>query len=86
MPAYLQVGRDGEITLPANILDKVKLKEGEWLKVTVEADGIIRLLPCPANEPLFENGGRAQKLTPYEPKAVNSGDRLISDLVIEDRE
>ena len=27
-----------------------------------------------------------QKLPPYEPKAVNKGDRLISDLVIEDRE
>ena len=45
MSEYLQVRRNGQITLPAPTRRKAKIKEGDWLEVLVEADGTIRLVP-----------------------------------------
>jgi AbrB family looped-hinge helix DNA binding protein len=42
---YLQIHNNEQITLPASILQKVKLKEGDWLEVVVGTDGTIRLTP-----------------------------------------
>lgn len=51
MPEYLQIYTNGQITLPASILQKAKLKDGDWLDVVVEADGTIRLIPQPVIDP-----------------------------------
>ncbi len=45
MSKYLQVDRNGQITLPAAIRRKAKLKEGDLLEAVVEKDGSIRLVP-----------------------------------------
>jgi AbrB family looped-hinge helix DNA binding protein len=42
---YLQIHKNGQITLPASILQKAKLKEGDWLEVVIGTDGTIQLVP-----------------------------------------
>ncbi len=41
----LQVRSNGQITLPTAVRRKANLKEGDLLKVIVEADGAVRLVP-----------------------------------------
>ena len=41
----LQIRSNGQITLPAAIRRRAKLKEGDALEVVVEADGSVRLIP-----------------------------------------
>ena len=50
MSEYLQVRSNGQITLPASIRRKAKIKEGDFLQVFVDADGTIRLLPKSAEQ------------------------------------
>jgi AbrB family looped-hinge helix DNA binding protein len=45
MSEYLQIRSNGQITLPAPIRRKAKIKEGDLLEVIVEEDGSIRLVP-----------------------------------------
>lgn len=45
MPEFVQVGKNGQITLPAPIRRKVKIAEGDLLEAVVDTDGIIRLVP-----------------------------------------
>ena len=45
MPEYLQVGKNGKITLPAPTRRKAKIAEGDLLEAVVDTDGIIRLVP-----------------------------------------
>jgi AbrB family looped-hinge helix DNA binding protein len=45
MAQYLQVGSNGQITLPANIRRVAKLQDGDLLEAIVEEDGSIRLVP-----------------------------------------
>lgn len=45
MPEYLQVGKNGQITLPAPTRRKAKIAEGDLLEAVVDTDGIIRLVP-----------------------------------------
>ena len=45
MPEYLQVGKNGQITLPAPTRRKAKIAEGDLLEAVVDTDGTIRLVP-----------------------------------------
>lgn len=45
MPDFVQVGKNGQITLPASTLQKAKIKEGDLLEAVVDTDGTIRLVP-----------------------------------------
>ena len=45
MPEFVQVGKNGQITLPASTLQKAKIKEGDLLEAVVDTDGTIRLVP-----------------------------------------
>ncbi len=45
MSDYLQVRSNGQITLPAPMRRKAKIKEGDLLEAVVETDGTIRLVP-----------------------------------------
>jgi AbrB family looped-hinge helix DNA binding protein len=45
---HLRVGKQGQITLPSSICRQANLVEGTVLKVSVDADGSIRLVPIPA--------------------------------------
>ena len=45
MPEFVQVGKNGQITLPASTLQKAKIKEGDLLEAIVDIDGTIRLVP-----------------------------------------
>ena len=44
MPEYLQVGKNGQITLPAPTRRKAKIAEGDLLEAVVDTDGTIRLV------------------------------------------
>ncbi len=45
MAKYLQVRKNGQITLPASILQEAKLKDGDLLEAVIASDGSIRLIP-----------------------------------------
>lgn len=71
-----------------------RVKSGETIIVTEHGKTIGQIVPV---KPTVEErmlamvaAGLAewdgQKLPPYQPKAVNKGNGLVSDLVIEDRE
>jgi prevent-host-death family protein len=71
-----------------------RVKAGETITVTEHGKIIGQIIPVkPGVEERLQamvaagqmewNG---QKLMPYQPTAVNQGDRLLSDLVVEDRE
>ena len=45
MKEYLQIRKNGEVTLPPAICRAAKLQEGDLLEVAVEEDGLIRLIP-----------------------------------------
>ncbi len=45
MSEFVQVGKNGQITLPASTLQKAKIKEGDLLEAIVDIDGTIRLVP-----------------------------------------
>ena len=44
MPEYLQVSKNGQITLPDPIRRKAKIAEGDLLESIVDTDGTIRLV------------------------------------------
>jgi prevent-host-death family protein len=71
-----------------------RVKSGETIPVTEHGKTIGQIVPV---KPTIEErmlamaaaglaGWNGQKLPPYQPKAVNRGNGLISNLVIEDRE
>lgn len=70
-----------------------RVKEGETIVVTERGRPVGRIVPIPAT--LGERVGRlaqsgilewsGETLLPYQPKAVNRSDRLLSDLVAEER-
>lgn len=71
-----------------------RVKAGETITVTEHGKIIGQIIPV---KPTVEERLQAmvaagqlewdgQKLPPYQPTAVNHGNRLLSDLVIEDRE
>ena len=71
-----------------------RVKAGETIIVTEHGKTIGQIVPV---KPTVEERLQAmvasgqmewngQKLKPYQPKAVNKGDRQLSDLVVEDRE
>jgi len=71
-----------------------RVKSGETITVTEHGKTIGQIVPV---KPTVEKrmlamvaAGLAEwdgkKLPPYQPKAVNKGNGLVSDLVIEDRE
>jgi prevent-host-death family protein len=71
-----------------------RVKAGETIIVTEHGKTIGQIVPV---KPMLEQRIQAmvasgqmewngQKLKPYQPKAVNKGDRQLSDLVVEDRE
>ena len=70
------------------------VKAGETIIITERGNPVGQILPIQADLPsrlkkLVEAGvveWNGQQLQPYQPKAVNRGDRLVSNLVIEDRE
>ena len=41
MPEFVQVGKNGQITLPASTMQKAKIKEGDLLEAIVDTDGTI---------------------------------------------
>ena len=46
MPStVLQIRSNGQITLPTSVRRQARLKEGDLLEVTLEADGSLRLVP-----------------------------------------
>ena len=45
MKEYLQIRKNGEVTLPPAICRAAKLQEGDLLEAVVEEDGSIRLFP-----------------------------------------
>jgi antitoxin component of MazEF toxin-antitoxin module len=45
MKEYLQIHKNGEVTLPPAICRAAKLQEGNLLEAAVEEDGSIRLIP-----------------------------------------
>ena len=45
MSEFLQIRSNGQITLPTQTRRQAKLNEGGLLKVIVEEDGSIRLIP-----------------------------------------
>jgi prevent-host-death family protein len=71
-----------------------RVKAGEVITVTEHGRAIGQIVPLkPGVEERLQAmmaAGQAewngQKLTPYQPKAMNKGSRQLSDLVIEDRE
>ena len=71
-----------------------RVKAGETITVTERGKTIGQIVPVkPTVEERLQAmvaAGQAewngQKLRPYRPKAVNKGNRQLSDLVIEDRE
>jgi prevent-host-death family protein len=71
-----------------------RVKAGETIIVTEHGKTIGQIVPV---KPTVDERIQAmvaagqmewngEKLKPYQPKAVNKGDRLLSDLVVEDRE
>ena len=71
-----------------------RVKAGETITVTEHGKPIGQIVPL---KPTIEErllamvtAGQAEwnglKLKPYQPKAVNRGERQLSDLVVEDRE
>jgi prevent-host-death family protein len=71
-----------------------RVKAGETIIVTEHGKSIGQIVPIkPTVEERLQamvGAGQAewngQKLKPYRPTAFNKGDRLLSDLVVEDRE
>ena len=71
-----------------------RVKAGETITVTEHGKTIGQIVPVkPTVEERLQAmvaAGQAewngQKLRPYRPKAVNKGNRQLSDLVVEDRE
>jgi prevent-host-death family protein len=71
-----------------------RVKAGETIIVTEHGKSIGQIIPIKATveERLqsMVDAGQAewngQKLRPYQPTAINKGDRQLSDLVVEDRE
>ena len=71
-----------------------RVKAGETITVTEHGKIIGQIIPVkPTVEERLQSMVAAgqvewngQKLNPYQPTAVNKGDRLLSDLVVEDRE
>ena len=45
MPEFVQVGKNGQITLPAPTRRRAKIAEGDLLEAVVDTDGTIRLVP-----------------------------------------
>ena len=70
-----------------------KVKAGETITVTERGKIIGQIVPVRPSldermQTLVEAGvleWNMQKLEPYQPKAINRGERQVSDLVIEDR-
>jgi len=71
-----------------------RVKAGETIIVTEHGKSIGQIVPIkPTVEERLQamvGAGQAewngQKLKPYQPRAFNKGGRLLSDLVVEDRE
>ena len=71
-----------------------KVKAGETIIVTERGKIIGQIVPLKPSldermQALVEAGiadWNMQKLEPYQPKAINTGERQISDLVVEDRQ
>ena len=71
-----------------------RVKAGETIIVTEHGKTIGQIVPVKRTvderiQAMVAAGQmewNGQKLKPYQPKAVNKGDRLLSDLVVEDRE
>jgi prevent-host-death family protein len=71
-----------------------RVKAGETIVVTEHGKTIGQIIPArPTVEERIQGmvaAGQAewngQKLKPYQPRAVNKGDRQLSDLVVEARE
>jgi putative addiction module antidote len=47
------VGNPTGLILPKKLLGQLTLTQGDWLYVTENADGSVRMLPC---DPAFEKG------------------------------
>ena len=45
MSEFVQVGKNGQITLPAPTRRKAKIAEGDLLEAVVDTDGTVRLEP-----------------------------------------
>ena len=71
-----------------------RVKAGETIIVTEHGKTIGQIVPVKPTvaeriQAMVAAGQmewNGQKLKPYQPMAVNKGDRLLSDLVVEDRE
>jgi prevent-host-death family protein len=71
-----------------------RVKAGETITVTEHGKIIGQIIPVKPGvaerlQAMVAAGQvewNGQKLNPYQPTAVNQGDHLLSDLVIEDRE
>jgi len=71
-----------------------KVKAGETITVTERGKVIGQIVPLKPSlnermQGLVDTGivdWNMQKLEPYQPTAINTGERQISDLVIEDRQ
>lgn len=48
-----RIGNSTGLILPKDLLGKLKLEQGDWLYVTENADGTVRLSPY---DPTFEKG------------------------------
>lgn len=71
-----------------------RVKAGETIIVTEHGKPVGQIVPIkPTPQERMQNLQAAgqvewngQALTPYQPKAINRGDRQLSDLVVEDRQ
>ena len=71
-----------------------RVKAGETIIVTEHGKTIGQIIPNKSTvgeriRAMIDAGQaewNGQKLQPYMPKTVNKGDRLLSDLIVEDRE
>lgn len=79
-----RIGNSTGLILPRDLLGKLNLEQGDWLYVTENADGTVRLSPC---GPTFEKGMKiAEKamktyrnaLAELAKRAGSSGSRAIS--------
>jgi AbrB family looped-hinge helix DNA binding protein len=73
----LHLGNRGRIVLPAEVRHRLDLKEGDWLILTVEEDGSLRLLS--ARESARRGRGLLRQMLP------GLGGRCLSEELIAER-
>jgi len=50
MKEYLELGKNGQLTLPPSICQAAKIQEGDLLKAVIDEDGSIQLMALTTKE------------------------------------